>query len=159
MTKYKALMTIVTTLIGQASPGYANPEKSSLETIIQAIAVASSEDWEAETLTRIAWWESGFRKEYINCTIVGKHRDSGAFQVIPRNHSEALLACSSNHEEQVKLALSRIRESRKLCESNGFRGSDVLSGYTIGKCTRGDSLSRVRFGDGTLVRSLMNKHE
>jgi hypothetical protein len=156
MTKLQALMTIATTLISQAPPGYANPHKPSLDGILKAIVAVTTDDWEAETLTRIAWWESGFRKEYVDCTTVnGKAR--GAFQVMPFTHSEVLDACSSNFEIQAKLALGRIRSSRQQCERLGFRGSDVLGVYTTGKCQRNEPLARVRFGDGSLLRSLMNQ--
>lgn len=156
MTKFQALMTIATTLIGQAPSGDANPHKPSLDGILKAIVTVTADDWEAETLTRIAWWESGFRKEYVTCTVVnGKAR--GAYQVVPFTRSEVLDACSSDFEIQTRLALGRIRSSRQQCERLGFRGSDVISAYTTGKCQRNDPFSRVRFGDGTLLRSLMNQ--
>jgi hypothetical protein len=157
MTKFQALMSIATMLISHAKPGYANPDKNGLNSILTAVAAVTTDDWEADTLTRIAWWESGYRKEYINCTIIGKAGDRGAFQVIPRSHSEAIDACSTDFEIQAKLALSRIRESRKMCEVKGFRGSDVLGGYTVGHCVRNEPLARLRYGDGTLVRSLLNQ--
>jgi hypothetical protein len=157
MTKFQALLSIVTMLINQVKPGYANPDKKGLDGILTAIVAVTTEDWEAETLARIGWWESGYRKEHIDCTVIGKAGDRGVFQVIPRNHSEALDACSSNFEIQAKLALSRIRESRKMCEAKGYRGSDILGGYTVGHCVRGEPLARLRYGDGTLVRSLMNQ--
>lgn len=156
MTKFQALMFIANTLVGHALPGYANPDKSSLDGILNAIVAVTTDDWEAETMTKIAWYESGFRKEYVSCTIVnGKAR--GAFQVVPFTRSEVLDACSSNFEIQAKLAVYRLRSSRTQCERMGFRGSDVIGVYTTGKCQRGEPFARVRFGDGTLVRSLMNQ--
>lgn len=156
MTKYQALMSIVTALIGQAQPGYANPDKTSLDGILNAIVAVTTEDWEAETLAKIAWWESGFRKEYVSCTVVNS-KARGAFQVVPFTRSEVLDACSSNFEIQAKLARDRLRSSRTQCERIGLRGSDVISVYTTGKCQRNEPFARVRFGDGTLLRSLMNK--
>lgn len=156
MTKLQALMSIATTLIGQAPTGYANPHKPSLEGILKAIVAVTTEDWEAETLTKIAWWESGFRKEYVDCTTINS-KARGAFQVVPFTHAEVLDACSSNFEIQAKLARDRLRSSRTQCERLGFRGFDVISVYTTGKCQRNEPLARVRFGDGTLLRSLMNQ--
>jgi hypothetical protein len=156
MTKFQALLSIVNMLTSQAPAGYFNPDKPSLDGLLKAIVFTTADDWEAETLVKIAWWESGFRKEYVNCvTINGKAR--GAFQVIPFTYGETLDACSSLYEIQAKLALGRLRSSRTQCERAGFRGSDVISVYTTGKCQRGESFARVRFGDGTLLRSLMNK--
>jgi len=116
----------------------------------------TTEDWEAETLTKIAWWESGFRKEYVDCTIVNS-KARGAFQVVPFTRNEVLDACSSNFEIQAKLARDRLRSSKAQCERAGFRGPDVISVYTTGKCQRNEPFARVRFGDGTLLRSLMNQ--
>ncbi len=156
MTRYNAILSLATTLIGQAQPGFANPDPDALDKITHAIDAVTLEDWEAETLTRIAWWESGFRKEYVNCTVVnGKAR--GAFQVVPFTRAEVLDACSSNFEIQAKLAVSRARSSRSQCERAGFRGSDVLGVYTTGRCQRGEPFARLRFGDGTVLRSLINR--
>lgn len=156
MTKFQALMSIAMTLISQAKPGYANPHKPSLDGILTAIATVTTEDWEAETLAKIAWWESGFRKEYVDCTIVNS-KARGAFQVVPFTRAEVLDACSSNFEIQTKLARDRLRSSKAQCERVGFRGSDMISIYTTGKCQRNEPFARVRFGDGTLLRSLMNQ--
>jgi hypothetical protein len=156
MTKFQALVAIASTLISQARPGYANPDKPSMDGILNAIVTLTTDDWEAETLTKIAWWESGFRKEYVTCTVVNS-KARGAYQVVPFTRSEVLDACSSDFEIQTKLALYRLRSSRTQCERAGFRGSDVISVYTTGKCQRGEPFARVRFGDGTLVRSLMNQ--
>lgn len=156
MTRYKAMLMLVGFLLKQSPPGMSNIHNESLEKTIAAIDYVSREDWEAETLTRIAWWESGFRKEIVNCVIKGKHGDRGAFQIISRNGSEALDACSSDLQIQAKLAISRVRESRTWCEKFGLRQSDVLSGYTVGKCIRGEPKARLRFGDGFVLRSLMS---
>ena len=156
MTKFQALMSIVTALIGQAKPGYANPHKPSLDGILNAIVAVTIDDWEAETLTKIAWWESGFRKEYVDCTIVNS-KARGAFQIVPFTRAEVLDACSSNFEIQAKLARDRLRTSRTQCERIGLRNSDVISIYTTGTCQRNEPFARVRFGDGTLLRSLMNQ--
>jgi hypothetical protein len=157
MSKFQALLFIVNTLIGQAAPGFANPDKVRLNEILQSISFITTDDWEAETLVKIAWWESGFKKEFVDCTNINKSGARGVFQVIPRNNTESLDACSMNYGIQTRLALNRIRESRKMCENKGFRGSDVLGGYTVGRCVNNEPLARVRFGDGTLLRSLINK--
>jgi hypothetical protein len=156
MTKFQALMSIATTLIGQAPAGYANPHNPSIDGVLKAIVAVTTDDWEAETLVKIAWWETGFRKEYVDCTtVVSKAR--GAFQVVPFTRAEVLDACSSNFEIQAKLARDRLRSSRAQCERLGFRGSDVIGIYTTGKCQRNEPFAKVRFGDGTLLRSLMNQ--
>ena len=157
MTKYEALTIMALKLINQYSVGYSKLDEDTFKSLIRSIDTVTQEDWEAETLLRIAYWESRFKKEVVNCTIVGKSGDRGAFQIIPISYSQQLDACSSNYEIQSKLALSRIRESRKVCESKGFRGSDVIGLYTTGKCKSGDSAARLRFGDGTKLRLLINE--
>lgn len=126
-----------------------------------AVAIGQVTDvpWEAETLARIARWESGLRPEVADCTIVGKLGERGIFQVFPRSASEKIDLCSSDLVKQTRIALGRIRESKKVCERDGLRGSDVLGIYTHGKCIRGNRLATLRYGDGSKLRSFLTEDE
>lgn len=111
--------------------------------------------WEAETLARIARWESGLRFDIVDCTTLGKRGERGIFQVMPRSESEKTDLCSSDYSKQARIALFRIRESKKVCEQQGLRGADVLGIYTHGQCIRGNRLAAFRYGDGSKLRSFI----
>jgi len=114
--------------------------------------------WEAETLGRIVYWESGgLRKQIVDCTIIGKLGERGVFQVLPRNMSEQTELCSSDLTRQAKIALSRIRESKTMCERQGIRGADILGVYTHGRCFRGNKIAALRYGDGSKLLSFIEK--
>lgn len=119
-----------------------------------SIAAVTDVLWEAETLARIARWESGLRADIADCTTLGKRGERGIFQVMPRTDSEKTELCSSDYTKQARIALFRIRESKKVCEQQGLRGADILGIYTHGQCIRGNRLAAFRYGDGSKLRSL-----
>jgi len=125
--------------------------------VAAGIAQVTNVLWEAETLARIARWESGLRPQVADCTIVGKIGERGIFQVWPRSPSEKVDLCSSDLGKQARIALSRIKESKRICERSGYRGADILGVYTHGKCVRGNRLATLRYGDGSKLRSFFEK--
>ncbi len=134
-----------------------SPTTQILTEAAKGIAITTSVAWEAETLARILRWEGELKPSVVNCTIIGKLGERGAFQVIPRNHSESIDLCSSDLSKQAKIALSRVKESKIACERLGMRGADVLGLYTHGRCFRGNRIAAFRFGDGSKLRSLLEK--
>lgn len=144
-----ALLALVAQLASKAE--ITLPNDGILEKVIRAIDHVASQDWEAETLTKIAFHESGFRARITNCTIVGKIGDREIFQVVPRTRGDMSDACSYDYEVQARLALSRVRESVTMCDKQGYRGSDLLSAYTTGRCRRNEQSSKLRYGDGSFV--------
>jgi hypothetical protein len=157
MVRYEAIIVLFEMLINRMPVGFANPDREAMKSVAHAIDHVSVSEQEAEILARVAWWESGLRRDVIHCTTVNKFGARGVFQVVPRNHVDSLDACSSNFEIQARLALIRVRESRATCERAGMRGSDTLSVYTTGKCQRGERLASVRYGDGSVLLSIMNR--
>lgn len=121
------------------------------------IAEVTAVPWEAETLARIARWESGLRQNVADCTVLGKQGERGVFQVKARSASEKVDLCSSDIAKQARIALARIRESKVVCERAGFRGPDVLGIYTHGACVRGNRFAAFRYGDGSKLRSYLEK--
>lgn len=121
----------------------------------EGIAAVTDVYWEAETLARIARWESGLRRDVADCVVLGKQGERGIFQVKPRSESEKTDLCSSDLSKQARIALARVRESKKECERQGFRGADVLGVYTHGQCIRGNRLAAFRYGDGSKLHSLL----
>jgi len=119
------------------------------------IAAVTDVYWEAETLARIARWESGLRRDIADCTVLGKRGERSIFQVMPRSNSEKTDLCSSDFTKQARIALARIRESKAVCEKQGLRGADVLGIYTHGECIRGNRIAAFRYGDGSKLRSLL----
>lgn len=157
MTRYDAILTLLSILSTQAPKNYARPDSEYLIKISVSIDKVSEHDWEAETLTRIAWWESGIREDVVNCKRKSTMGASGAFQVIPRNALEAEQACSSDLESQARIALSRVRESKLLCSRLGITGADLLGVYTSGKCFKNNKHSRLRYGAGSVLSYIMNR--
>lgn len=154
-----ALVTILSGIAASQFPKRTVPLDLVLaKEVATGIAGATTEPWEAETLARIAYWESGgIRKDVANCTIIGKIGERGVFQVLPRSVSEQTAACASDYTVQARLALGRIRESKKICERQGFRGADILGVYTHGHCVRGNAFAALRYGNGSKLRSLIKK--
>lgn len=125
--------------------------------VAAGIAAATQTEWEAETLARIVRWESGLRPEVGNCTVLGKQGERGYFQVKPRTDSEKTDLCASDVVKQARIALARLRESKQECERKGFRGADILGVYTHGVCFRGNRYATFRYGDGSKLRSFLEK--
>ncbi len=118
--------------------------------VATGIAETTTEPWEAETLARIAYWESGgLLRNVADCTVIGKLGERGVFQVLPRSTSEQFDLCSVDISKQARIALFRVRESKAVCERQGIRGADVLGIYTHGRCLRGNRLAAMRYGDGS----------
>lgn len=155
MTRLAAAIVYISSIISNGSPIVAAAvDKDTLDRSIVGVLAVTYEPWEIETLLKIAYYESGFRRGIADCTIVNSKNARGTWQVVPRNTSESLRACSNDLEAQARLARERVRESRDMCERQGLRGSDVLGGYTIGKCVRGEPLAKMRYGDGVAFRML-----
>lgn len=159
MTLIAALIALIVSVASSQFPKRTVPLDRSLAGDVAAgIAAATTEPWEAETLGRIAYWESGgMRKDVANCTIIGKLGERGVFQVLPRSVAEQTDLCASDFVKQARVALGRIRESKQVCERQGIRGADVLGVYTHGHCVRGNAIAALRYGDGSKLRSLMKE--
>lgn len=128
-----------------------------LENVAKAVAETTQDLSEAETLIKIARYESGgFRMDVAACKIKGDNGAAhGLFQVHPRNKQEAIDLCSSDYRKQAKVALNRVRESAEMCNKFGMKKSDLLTGYTVGKCTKNDKSAKARYGDGSELKKLM----
>lgn len=122
-----------------------------------AIATVTDIPWEMETMARIVRWESGLRADVADCRTLGKQGERGLWQVKPRSESEKVDLCSSDISKQARIARDRIRESKRECERAGLRGADILGIYTHGACVRGNRLAAVRYGDGSKLRSLLER--
>jgi hypothetical protein len=109
------------------------------------IAEATDDPREQDVLTRIAWYESGFRRNVSRCEIRGdRGRSLGTFQVQPRTSAERRDACGSL-TVQAALALRFVRDSAEACPGNV--GADRLAVYVSGTCARGLRQSRERWGE------------
>jgi hypothetical protein len=100
---------------------------SVMEETVSAIANETSDLSEAETLIKIARWESGgFRKDIADCRVLGDHGAArGLFQVHPINKEEMVDTCSKDYRKQVQVALTHLRDSVEVCKMHGYRGSDL----------------------------------
>jgi len=112
--------------------------------IAESIVEATNDIREQDILSRIAYFESGFRKSVINCSVKGDRGKSlGIFQVQPISKYDFHNACGTI-QEQVNLALNYIHRSFEACPGNV--GADLLSMYVSGTCKRGIKEAKHRWG-------------
>jgi len=112
--------------------------------IAEAIANATDEPVEQDTLVKIAWLESGFRKRVASCQVKGDRGKSlGIFQIQPISQYDFHDACG-NVQEQVNIALKYLHRSYEACPGNV--GADLLSMYVSGTCKRGIREAKNRWG-------------
>lgn len=113
--------------------------------LAEGIAAATDDPREQDVLTRIAWFESGFRRNVAGCRLRGdRGRSLGTFQVQPMTWDDAREACGTP-AEQATLALRYVRRSAEACPGNV--GADRLAVYVSGTCRRGLRQARERWGD------------
>jgi hypothetical protein len=155
MTLENALIIFMTKIMG---PQTYNDQV--LKETAHAISAVTNDFQEAETMARIARYESGgFRSDIANCKTRGDHGAAfGIFQVHPFTDDEAKKVCSSDLKEQAIVSLNRVRGSFERCARRGLGGSDKLTEYTHGHCHRAkgaDDAARLRYGDGKAVEKLV----
>ena len=133
--------------------------------IVEKVAIAVSEVTEnyveAETLIKIARYESGgFREDVANCKVRGDHgKAHGLFQVHPWTKEEQKMLCSDDFTKQASVALERVRESFRMCSRAGLKGSDKLTAYTRGHCSKDGKAARLRYGSGKTIQKYMKEKE
>lgn len=128
-----------------------------MEDAVTAIVSITDDIQEAETLIRIARWESGgFRKDIATCKVKGDHGQAmGLFQVHPFTSSQVIDCCSSDYKDQARVALERVRDSVAICRMHGYRGSDLLGQYTSGRCSSHNVSAYLRWGSGKELQALV----
>lgn len=110
-----------------------------------AIASATADVQEEDTLVLIAYLESNFRADVATCKRLGDHGKAfGTFQLHPIERSHARAVCGSPHE-QARLALEYVRRSAEACPANV--GADRLAMFVSGTCTRGIREARHRWAE------------
>ena len=112
--------------------------------LAEAIAAATDDDDEVRVLARIAWFESGYRRNVARCEIKGDNgRSLGTFQVQPMTPADRAAACGAL-DRQVDVALRYVRRSAEVCPQNV--GAMKLALYVSGRCDRGVREARARWG-------------
>lgn len=115
--------------------------------LARAIVIATDDVREQEVLTRLAWFESSFRRSVARCAVRGdRGRSLGVFQIQPSGEHparDAVSACASL-PEQAALALAYVRRSAAACPRNV--GAMQLAMYVSGTCNRGVREARARWG-------------
>jgi hypothetical protein len=157
MTLLKAAIIFALAFMDRTNHGLAY-DKVMVAEVVGAITTVTQDIAEVETLIRTARWESGgFRKEVANCKVKGDNGQAyGLFQVHPRTNDEAKKLCGV-YRDQATIALDRVRESRAMCKKQGYKGSDLLTGYTVGHCVKGEAGARLRWGDGTAIQKVIEE--
>lgn len=132
-------------------------DKDFVSASVTQIASVTEDAQEIETLIKIARWESGgFNKNVVSCKTKGDNGQAhGTFQVHPWSQQEAKDCCSSDLSVQAKIALKRVRESVEMCKRSGFRGSDLLTGYTAGHCVANSKEAALRWGTGKTIKIIL----
>lgn len=112
--------------------------------LADAIATATDDVQQQETLALIAARESGFRRNVARCEIKGDGGKSlGTFQLQPIDAGHARRACSADLREQARLAKSYVERSAEACPGNV--GADRLAMFVSGTCARGLRAARERW--------------
>ncbi len=113
--------------------------------LAQAIVYVTDDVIEQNTLARLAWFESGYRRAVARCEISGDHGKSrGVFQVQGITPYDREAACGSLGQ-QVELAVRYVRRSAAACPKN--EGAMKLALYVSGRCDRGQKQAELRWGD------------
>lgn len=140
------------------SPKWGDYDHQVVENVVDGIVKTTSDVAMVETLIRIARWESGgWRRDVATCTLK-KGYARGVFQVYPINAHERRHVCSSDFAEQAAVALSHVQSSIQQCKRQGFRGSNLLTVYTHGRCRNfKDGVAALRWGDGSAIQAILDE--
>lgn len=139
-------MTFLRVLLAMLSLAPVRGEKDALFRIAlaQAIVEATGDVQEQDVLARLAWFESGYRRNVARCEILGDHgRSRGTFQVQGITDADRKASCGGLLE-QAKLAVSYMHRSAAACPRN--EGAMRLAVYVSGRCDRGLAQARARWG-------------
>ncbi len=118
--------------------------------MVEAILAAAIATWtdatphEARLLLSIAAHESGFRRDVVQCLVLGDGgRAFGAWQIHPRSPQERRAACALG--PAARLALARVRESLAACAH--LPAPERLAVFASGSCSNrgGRAASRKRW--------------
>jgi hypothetical protein len=112
--------------------------------LAEAIAMITDDPHEQDVLVRLAWFESGFRRNVARCETTGDHgRSFGTFQIQPITRYDRSAACGALGQ-QVELALRYVHRSAAMCPKN--EGAMKLACYVSGRCDRGQAKAKARWG-------------
>lgn len=112
--------------------------------IAQACAAATPDETERFVCAKIPRYESNYREDVARCRVRGSAGEVTAWQILARSKEERARLCVSL-EEDARVAVERIRESRRACRH--LPPNEQLAIYTRGRCdsAEGKRLSRVRW--------------
>lgn len=121
--------------------------------LVQACVDATTDRSERYICAKIPRYESLYRIDVGRCEVVGKAGDLTAWQIVPRSKEERARLCVSLLED-AKVAIERIRESRRACWR--LPKQDQLALYARGSCDseEGRRLSRTRFPTDAEVKRI-----
>lgn len=157
MKLLEAAILFANTLMLHTNHGMPYNEQA-VNDVVSGVVSVTSDYPEIETLIRIARWESGgFRKDVGSCKVKGDHGQAyGWFQVHPWSRQEAKELCGTT-QQQATIALKRVRESKRMCSQMGFKGSDLLTGYTRGHCYKDGKAAKLRWGTGKFIARVISE--
>lgn len=121
--------------------------------LVQACVDATTDRSERYICAKIPRYESNYRIDVGRCLVKGAAGDLTAWQIVPRSREEKSRLCVSLAED-AKLAVERIRESRRACWR--LPKQEQLALYARGRCDseEGRKLSRHRFPTDVEVRQV-----
>lgn len=112
--------------------------------LAQAIVDVTDDVVEQNTLARLAWFESSYRRAVARCEILGdRGKSRGVFQIQGITAYDRKAACGSL-AQQTELAVRYIRRSAEACPKN--EGAMKLAVYVSGRCDRGQAAAKLRWG-------------
>lgn len=112
--------------------------------LVEACAAVAETKTERYLCAKIPKFESQYRIDVGRCEKKGAAGELSAWQILPRGNKDKERLCKTL-EEDARLAIERIRESRGACRHLPIE--EQLALYTRGSCENeeGRRLSRVRW--------------
>lgn len=134
-------------------------DRQTMSDVVAGIVQTTQDPREVEILIKIARFESGgWRADVGTCKVKGDQGHAmGIFQVHPFNMQEQNDLCA-DYAKQAAVALYHVHESVARCKRSGYRGSDLLTGYTHGKCWNESGKFRTalnRWSDGKSIPAII----
>jgi len=152
MTKFAQSLILFAKLLAKEVSG----DFDVAEDVAISISNTTTDYEEAETLLKIAKWESHFNKKVFSCEKISKSGAVTIFQLMVSSKEEKENVCKDIDKATAE-ALSRIRVGKEWCKKLGFKKESLLEPYVSGKCQEASIKTKSRWGSGKKLMEIEGK--